>query len=141
MSITVSAGLAFAAAHRNGVLVTARANGRPQLSNIIYAVRGDEVLISVTSGRAKYHNLLRNPAASLYVTQEDFWAYVVLDGEAVVSPPAADPHDATAEELIALYRDLAGEHPDWDDYRRAMVAEGRAVVHLTVASAYGMLPA
>ena len=56
------------------------------------------------------------------------------------TPVAADPGDATVEELVALYRSLSGEHPDWDEYRAAMVADGRLVVRLTPTRAYGMLP-
>ena len=53
---------------------------------------------------------------------------------------ANDPHDATVEELVALYRSLAGEHDDWDDYRASMVKDGRLVIRITPTSAYGMLP-
>ncbi|HEY0473755.1 MAG TPA: PPOX class F420-dependent oxidoreductase, partial [Kribbella sp.] len=41
-------------------------------------------------------------------------------------------------ELIDLYRAAAGEHPDWDDYRRAMVRDRRLVFSMTVDHAYGM---
>ena len=79
------------------------------------------------------------PWAALYVTQEDFYGYAVLEGEATVSPVAAAPDDATVDELVEYYRAVAGEHPDWDDYRRAMVADKRCVVRLTPTRAYGML--
>jgi PPOX class probable F420-dependent enzyme len=131
----------FARAHRQGVLLTRRRDGHPQLSNIVYAVDGDGVVrISITASRAKYKNLRRDPWAALYVTQPDFWAYAVLEGKADVSPVAAATDDDTVDELVALYRSLSGEHPDWDDYRRAMVADERAVVRLHPTRAYGMLP-
>jgi PPOX class probable F420-dependent enzyme len=124
-----------------GVLVTQRANGRPQLSNIMYAVGDDGVVrISITDDRAKTKNLRRTPTASLYVTRDDFWAYLVVDADAELAPVAADPNDATVEELIALYRSLQGEHPDWDDYRRSMVADKRLVARLRPTHAYGMWP-
>jgi hypothetical protein len=63
---------------------------------------------------------------------------VVYEGDAEVSEPAADPHDPTADALVELYRSIAGEHPDWEDYRRAMVADRRAVVTLRTIHAYGM---
>jgi PPOX class probable F420-dependent enzyme len=94
----------------------------------------------VTASRAKTKNLGRDPRASLYVCRENFWAYAVVDGPAELSPVADDPHDATVEELVELYRSLAGEHENWDDYRAAMVADGRLVVRLRPTSAYGMLP-
>jgi len=133
--------LDFARSHRNGVLTTQKTDGRPQLSNIIYSVADDGVIrISITADRAKYVNLRRDPRASLHVTQDDFWAYVVIEGDADVAPPSMEPDDATVEELVALYRAMAGEHPDWDDYRRAMVADHRTVVRLRPTRAYGMLP-
>ena len=131
----------FARANRQSVLVTVRRDGRPQLSNVMHHVDPEGVVrVSITAGRAKYHNLRREPWAALHVTQDDFWAYVVLEGPAEVTPVAEATDDATVEELVRLYRDLAGEHPDWDDYRRVMVADGRVVVRLTPDRAYGMLP-
>jgi PPOX class probable F420-dependent enzyme len=124
---------------RRGVLVTQRRDGRPQLSNIAYGVGDDGVVrISITDDRAKTKNLRRTPKASLYLSREDFWAYVVVDADAELSPVAADANDATVEELIALYRSLNGEHPDWDDYRRAMVNDKRLVARLRPTHAYGM---
>ena len=130
----------FARERRNGVLTTIKRDGRPQLSNITYHLGDDDVVrISVTDGRAKTANLRRDPRAGLYVAREDFWASVVLEGEAELLPPAAAPDDATVEALVDLYRSIAGEHPDWDDYRRAMVADRRLVVLLRPTHAYGML--
>jgi PPOX class probable F420-dependent enzyme len=131
----------FDRAHRQGVLTTLRRDGRPQISNIIYAIdEGGTARISVTAGRAKTKNLQRDPRASLYVCGDNFWAYAVLEGEAELSPVAAEVSDATVEELVALYRALSGEHPDWDDYRRAMVNDNRLVVRIHPTRAYGMLP-
>jgi PPOX class probable F420-dependent enzyme len=133
------AALSFVRDHRQGVLVTLKRDGRPQLSNIIYAVdEGGVVRISITADRAKYKNLARDPRASLHVTREDFYAYVVLEGDVELSPVAAAPDDETVEELVALYRAMVGEHDDWDDYRRAMVTDRRAVARLTPQRAYGM---
>jgi PPOX class probable F420-dependent enzyme len=129
---------AFAAQRRNGVLVTLKRDGRPQLSNIVYHFADGTFRISITSDRAKFANMRRDPRASLYVGRDDFGAYVVYEGDAEVSEPAADPHDPTADALVELYRSIAGEHPDWEDYRRAMVADRRAVVTLRTIHAYGM---
>ena len=129
---------AFAAERRNGVLVTLKRDGRPQLSNIVYHFADGTFRISITSDRAKFVNLRRDPRASVYVGRDDFGAYVVFEGDAEVSPPAADPADATVDALVELYRAIAGEHPDWDDYRRVMVADHRAVVTLRPTHAYGM---
>jgi len=124
---------------RNGVVVTLKRDGRPQLSNISYSLGDDGVIrISITEGRAKYANAQRDARVSLYVTAEDFWSYVVVEADAEVLPVAAAPDDATVEELIRLYREVQGEHDDWDDYRQAMVDDGRTVLRLHPVRAYGM---
>jgi PPOX class probable F420-dependent enzyme len=122
-----------------GVLVTLKRDGRPQLSNIMYGLGDDGVArVSVTDGRAKTANLRRDPRASLHVTTDDFWSYAVAEGTAELTPVAADPGDDTVEELVELYRSLSGEHPDWDEYRAAMVADQRLVVRLRIEHLYGM---
>lgn len=137
----LSTALTFARGQRNGVLTTQQRNGRPQLSNIVYALDDTgEFRISITAARAKYANLLRDPRASLHVTRDDFYAYAVFEGDAELMPVAADPHDATVEALVAHYRAIAGEHPDWADYRAAMVRDRRLLVRLRPTRAYGMLP-
>jgi PPOX class probable F420-dependent enzyme len=130
----------FARSTRQSVLVTLRSNGRPQLSNVFHTLDGEGVVrVSITADRAKFHNVSRTPWAALHVTREDFYAYVVLEGPASVAPVAADPDDATVDELVALYRSAAGEHEDWATYRRTMVADRRTVMRLTPDHAYGML--
>jgi PPOX class probable F420-dependent enzyme len=124
---------------RWGVLATLKRDGRPQLSNIGFAVGDDGVIrISVTDDRAKTANLRRDPRASLHVVGDDFWHYVVLDADAELSPVASSAGDAAVDELVEVYRAMAGEHDDWDDYRRAMVADRRLVVRLRPTHAYGM---
>lgn len=104
----------FARTQRNGVLTTIRRDGRPQLSNVVYAIAPDHTIkVSITADRAKTKNLRRDPRASLYVGRDDFWAYAVLDGAASLTPVAADPADATVDALVELYRMLAGEHDNW----------------------------
>jgi PPOX class probable F420-dependent enzyme len=142
MGLALDDAFEFVGGHSQGVLVTLRSNGRPQLSNIIYAPgSGHSVRVSVTEGRAKTKNLRRDPRASLYVTREDFYAYVVLDGEAALSPVARAIDDPVVDELVEMYRLLRGEHPDWDEYREVMVSEGRVVATLTATYAYGMVGA
>jgi PPOX class probable F420-dependent enzyme len=124
---------------RHGILVTMRKNGRPQLSNVSHAFDAGAGLIrvSVTADRAKTKNLLRDPRASYHVSAPDFYHWVVGDGTAELTPVAADPHDATVDELVQVYRSIAGEHPNWDEYRAAMVADQRLVVRIPVERAYG----
>ncbi|MER6432595.1 PPOX class F420-dependent oxidoreductase [Streptomyces sp900105245] len=122
-----------------GVLVTLKRDGRPQLSNVSHAYDPDErtIRISVTDDRAKTRNLRRDPRASYHATSADRLAYTVAEGTAELTPVAGDPHDETVEELIRLYREVLGEHPDWDEYRAAMVRDRRLVVRLRVERAYG----
>jgi PPOX class probable F420-dependent enzyme len=132
--------MAFVRQRRNGVLTTLKRDGRPQLSNIVYGGFPDGTIrISATAPRAKATNLRRDPRASLYVGAEDFQTYVVVEADSSVTPTAADPYDATVDGLIEVYRVVAGEHDDWDAYRRAMVADQRLVLVLTPRRAYGML--
>jgi PPOX class probable F420-dependent enzyme len=129
----------FLAGQRQGVLVTLRKDGWPQLSNVNYAwYQGEQTIkVSTTDDRAKTRNLRRDPRASFHVTSGDFWSYVVADGHAELSAVAADTRDAAVEELVDLYRAVRGEHPDWDDYRAAMVRDRRLVVRLRAERAYG----
>jgi PPOX class probable F420-dependent enzyme len=131
--------LELAGGQQLGVLTTLKQDGRPQLSNIAYGVGDDGLVrISVTDDRAKTRNLRRDPRASLYVGRKDGWAYLVLEGTAELSAVAAAPDDEAVEELVALYTKLQGDHPDWDEYRRAMVNDRRLVVRLRPERAYGM---
>ena len=130
------------AGQRQGVLVTLRKDGRPQLSNVNYAWYPEEqtIRVSTTDDRAKTGNMRRDPRVSFHVTSGDFWSYVVVDGHAELSAVARDPHDAAVEELVDLYRAVQGDHPDWDDYRAAMVRDRRLVVRLRAERAYGIVP-
>ncbi|MGW5638254.1 PPOX class F420-dependent oxidoreductase [Streptomyces sp. NPDC003832] len=123
-----------------GVLVTLKRDGRPQLSNVSHAYDPDErvIRVSITDDRAKTRNLRRDPRASYHVTSGDRWAYTVAEGTADLTPVAKDPHDPTVDELVRLYRDVLGEHPDWDDFRAAMVRDRRLVLRLKVERAYGV---
>ncbi|BBC31580.1 hypothetical protein SGFS_028740 [Streptomyces graminofaciens] len=126
--------------HDGGVLVTLKADGRPQLSNVNHAYDPDERIlrVSITDDRAKTRNMRRDSRVSYHVTSDDRWSYTVVEGTADLTPVARDPHDETVEELIRLYRDVRGEHPDWDDYRAAMVRDRRLVLRLRVERAYGI---
>jgi PPOX class probable F420-dependent enzyme len=130
----------FARRNRNGVLVTQRRDGKPQLSNVMYHLDDEGVFrISITANRAKYHNLRRDPWAALHVTRQDFYAYAVLEGDVELTEPAADGDDATVDELVWYYEQLIGQHEDWDAYRQAMVEEQRVIARFRPGRAYGML--
>lgn len=136
MDLTTALGAARANHH--SVLTTLRANGHPQLSNVLHGVDdAGTIRISTTADRAKYANLRRTPWAALHVNGPDFWTYAVIEADVTLSAVAADPHDDAADELVELYRSLSGEHDDWEDYRAAMVRDRRVVVRLTPTRAYG----
>jgi len=138
--VELSEALEFATTHTQSVIVTIKKNGRPQLSNVVHHVYDSGLIrISITATRAKYHNLVRDPWAALHVTQEDFFGYAVLEGTVELSEVAAAEDDAVVEELVQYYRDLRGEHENWERYRAAMVRERRVMVRFTPDHAYGMI--
>ncbi len=136
----ISDALDFIRGRHHGVLATHKRDGRPQLSNVTHFLGDDGIIrISVTDGRAKTRNLRRDPRASLHVAQSDFWAYCVIEADVELMPVAADPDDPTVDALVAYFQSVMGEHEDWDDYRRAMVADARLLLLLRPTHAYGML--
>ncbi|HTZ13024.1 MAG TPA: PPOX class F420-dependent oxidoreductase [Mycobacterium sp.] len=134
--------LAVIADNSLGVLATVKRDGRPQLSNVSYYfdARHVTVQVSVTEPLAKTRNLRRDPRASLLVSSDDGWSYAVAEGAAELTPPALARDDETVEALITLYRNIAGEHPDWDDYREAMVTDRRVLLTMPITHVYGMPP-
>ncbi|MFY9916294.1 MAG: PPOX class F420-dependent oxidoreductase [Nocardioidaceae bacterium] len=132
---------AFVAERNVGSLATIKRDGRPQLSNVSYTYDPDSGLVrmSLTDDRAKIYNLRRDPRASMLVQGAGGWTYAVVEGDMQLTATAVDPHDATVDELIEVFRLVAGkEHPDWDEYRAAMVADRRLVGRLKVTHAYGL---
>lgn len=134
--------LAAARATHHSTLTTIRRNGRPQLSNVVHTIDADGLIrISTTADRAKARNLQREPWAALHVNGPTFFSYAVLEGEAELSEVAAATDDAVVDELVDLYREIAGEHDDWDAYRQAMLDEQRLVIRFRPTRAYGALGA
>ena len=121
--------LDFLRTRHNGVLVTTRRDGSPQLSPVTYGVDTEgRVVVSTYPERAKVANLRRNPTASLMSVGADFGdAWVQVDGTAEVIdlPEAVEP-------LVDYFRAISGEHPDWDEYRAAMVTQGKSLIRLTI---------
>jgi PPOX class probable F420-dependent enzyme len=122
---------AFLREHHRGILSTVRADGRPQMSPISVGLDGEgRPAISTRETAYKVAHIRRAPKVSLCVTSDDFWSWIQIDGTATVVPlpEAMDP-------LVDLYRTVAGEHPDWDDYRRAMEAQRRVIVRIDIERA------
>jgi PPOX class probable F420-dependent enzyme len=140
--MTVNPNLVALAAARNiGALATIKRDGRPQLSAVSFTLdpASGVARVSVVDGRAKVHNLRRDPRASIFVASPDGWTYAVLEGTVELSPVASAPDDPTVAELVEVFRAIRGEdHPDWDEYRAAMVADRRLVARLRVEHTYGL---
>jgi PPOX class probable F420-dependent enzyme len=127
-SVDRDALLDFVRPRHHLILIATRADGTPQASPVTGGVDAQgRIVISTYPERAKARNLRRNPTATVLVLSDDFGgAWVQVDGEAEVIdlPEALDP-------LVDYYRAISGEHPDWDEYRAAMVAQGKSLLRIT----------
>ncbi|RKS80110.1 PPOX class probable F420-dependent enzyme [Motilibacter peucedani] len=121
--------LEFLRPRRKGLLVTTRQDGRPQVSPVACGVDGEgRMVVSTYPERAKARNAERDPRVSLCVLSDDWdGPWVQVDGRAEVLqlPEAVEP-------LVDYYRALVGEHPDWDDYRAAMVRQGKCLIRVGI---------
>src|SRR5487761_922328 len=120
----------FLHAHHQAVLATTRADGRPQMSPVLCAVDAEgRILISTRETAVKTRNLRRAPYASICAFTERFFGdWIQAEGPAeVISLPDA------MDLLIDYYRLVSGEHPDWSDYRAAMVRDRRVIVRVTIS--------
>jgi len=121
--------LDFVRPRHRGLLVTTRADGRPQVSPVACGVDdGGRIVVSTYPQRAKARNARHDPRVSVCVLSDDWdGPYVQVDGRAeVLDLPAA------VEPLVDYYRCIAGEHPDWEEYRRAMVRQGKCLIRVEV---------
>jgi len=122
----------FLRAHHRAVLATTRSDGRPQLSPVTCTADDEgRVLVSTRETALKTRNLRRRPQASLCAFTDNFfgeWVQVEGDVEIIPLPDAMDL-------LVDYYRRISGEHPDWDDYRAAMVRDQRVIVRITITRA------
>jgi PPOX class probable F420-dependent enzyme len=124
---------------RLGVLATIKADGRPQLSPVMpfYDPQAGVIHVSMRAGLAKTANLRRDPRATLEVTRPDGRAWATAEGTATLTGPGSDGNGPEVQALVDYYRLAAGEHPDWDEYRSAMVADRRVLMTMTVDKVYG----
>lgn len=113
------------------VLITTRADGRPQSSPVSCGVDAEgRLVISTYPERAKVRNIRRDSRVSACVLSDDWnGPWVQVDGVAeVLDLPAA------LEPLVDYFRSISGEHPDWDEYRAAMVEQGKSLIRVTIES-------
>ena len=119
----------FIRQNHRAVLATVRGDGRPQLSPVTAAIDDEgRVVVSTRAGAMKTANVRRRPWVALCVMSDQFFGrWVQVEGPAdLLQLPAA------MEPLVDYYRSIAGEHPDWDDYRRAMERERRLLIRVTI---------
>jgi PPOX class probable F420-dependent enzyme len=127
-TVALSELLDFVRPRHHMVLTTFRRDGSPQTSPVSGGVdEQGRIVISSYPKRAKSANLRRDPRASVTVLSDEFnGAYVQVDGDAevIALPDAVEP-------LVDYYRSIAGEHPDWAEYRQAMVDQGKCLIRIT----------
>ena len=118
--------------NHHAVMATTRGDGRPQLSPVACGVDAEGfVVVSTRETAYKTKNLRRDPRVSLCVFDDDFYGeWIQVEGAATVVP-MPDALDG----LVEYYRQVSGEHPDWDDYRNAMVREHRVLVRIELERA------
>jgi PPOX class probable F420-dependent enzyme len=120
--------LGFVRSRHHMVLLTRRLDGAPQASPVTGGVDdGGRIVISTYPERAKTMNARRRPEVSVLVLSDDFGgAWVQVDGtcEVLDVPESVEP-------LVEYFRTIAGEHPDWDEYRRAMAEQGKSLLRIT----------
>lgn len=136
----LSTAMEWATKRRSAVLITIRSDGRPQSSDISYVVQSGSFVISVTHDRAKTRNMARDPRVVLHISEPSRWSYASFDGKVELSTVATSPEDDTTDRLVEYYRAATGgEHPDWNEYRQAMIDEGRLLVRFTPTSVVGQI--
>lgn len=121
--------LEFIRPRHDGILLTSRADGRPQLSPLTIGVDGDgRIVASSYPERAKVHNLRARPAASVMVLSDQFGGeWVQVDGAAEI----LDLPDAL-DGLVEYFRVISGEHSNWDEYRAAMTEQAKCLIRVTI---------
>jgi PPOX class probable F420-dependent enzyme len=121
--------LEFVRPRHHGILSTTRRDGSPQLSPVTMGVDpAGRIVVSTYPERAKTHNARRDSRASVCVLSDDFggeWVQVWGTVEVVDMPEAVDA-------LVEYFRCISGEHPDWDEYREAMVRQGKVLLRITI---------
>lgn len=120
--------LDFVRPRHRAILLTRRADGTPQASPLTCGVDDSgRIVVSTYPERAKTRNAKRDPRVSVLVISDDWdgpWVQIDGTAEVIDSPESVEP-------LVEYYRNIAGEHPDWDEYRAAMVKQGKSIIRVT----------
>ncbi|WP_329572353.1 PPOX class F420-dependent oxidoreductase [Streptomyces sp. NBC_01361] len=120
--------LDFVRPRHRALLLTARADGTPQASPLTCGVDDSgRIVVSTYPERAKTRNAKRNPQVSVVVLSDDWngpWVQIDGTAEVIDSPESVEP-------LVEYFRNISGEHPDWDEYRAAMLKQGKSIIRIT----------
>lgn len=136
----LDAAIAWASTRKHATLITIRRDGRPQSSDIVYGVDDGVFLISITDDRAKTINMRRDPRAVLHLSEPGSWSYVSLDGTVELADVTVSRQDATNDALVSYFETVAGKaHPNWEEYRQAMVDQGRLLARFTPTGVVGLI--
>lgn len=127
-SVDLEGLLDFVRPRHQMLVITQRSDGRPQASPVTGGVDGSgRIVISTYPERAKTANARRRPQVSVLVLSDDFgdaWVQVDGDCEVIDTPDSVEP-------LVEYFRCISGEHPDWGEYRQAMLDQGKSILRIT----------
>lgn len=136
----LSTALEFASTRKHAALITLRKDGRAQSSDVVYIIDDGTFVISLTETRAKTKNMRRDNRIVLHISSPEEWSYVSIDGTVELSEVTTAVDDEVNDALVQYYEDISGgPHPDWDEYRAAMVSEQRLLATFTPLSAVGQV--
>lgn len=127
----------FASDNSKAVLTTFRGDGAAQMSIVLSTPLGEGVAFTTPEDRAKHKNLVRDPRCSLLISKDDWWGYVVLEGRAQIDTVDTLGREGFLAACRQVFRQISGEHPDWDEYDQAMIGEKRVVVTVVPDRVYG----
>ncbi|GGV73216.1 PPOX class F420-dependent oxidoreductase [Streptomyces thermoviolaceus] len=120
--------LDFVRPRHRALLLTRRSDGSPQASPLTCGVDDSgRIVVSTYPERAKARNAKRDPRVSVVVLSDDWngpWVQIDGTAEVIDAPDSVEP-------LVEYYRNIAGEHPDWDEYRQAMIRQGKSIIRVT----------
>lgn len=127
-SVSLDELLDFVRPRHRALLLTRRADGSPQASPLTCGVDDSgRIVVSTYPERAKTRNAKRDPRVSLVILSDEWngpWVQIDGTAEVIDSPESVEP-------LVEYFRNISGEHPDWDEYRAAMVKQGKSIVRVT----------
>lgn len=124
---------------RQAVLAVVDDDGYPHVTRVMQWFDGTICRVSLTEDRVKTAHLRDRPRATLHVRGDDDWHWVSVEADAELSAVATDPDEEVVDELLGTYEAMAGTHDDPDEFRTAMVEEGRLVLRLTPRRVYGQV--